>query len=75
MRLGKCKPKVWAGRLAVSDMLVKCWQYLKENGNQAPLQDPEVSAVRAVIFLLDAQKHPEQCDIVDHFEFLSDAGQ
>ena len=55
---------------SVTDMLVKCWQYLKENHEHAPLNDPVVSAIRAVIFPLDAQKHPEKRDIVDHLSFF-----
>jgi hypothetical protein len=55
---------------SVTDMLVKCWQYLKENYNQASPDDPVVSAIRAVIFPLTAQKDPQQRDIVDHLSLF-----
>jgi hypothetical protein len=51
---------------SVIDMLIKCWQYLAENHKHTPMDDPAVNAIRAVIFPLDAQKNPEERNIVDH---------
>ena len=48
------------------DMRIKCWQYLDENHKHAPLHDPVVSAIRAVIFSLQAQQTPEERNFVDH---------
>lgn len=45
---------------SVAQMLTKCWQYLDENHCHQPLTVPAVSALRAVICVLDAQKNPRQ---------------
>jgi hypothetical protein len=54
----------------VEELLVRCWRYLEENHKNAPLEDPTVSAFRAVICILHAQKHPEERAIVDHLSFF-----
>jgi len=54
----------------VDELLVQCWQYLEENHGNAPVEDPTVSAFRAVICILYAQKHPEERDIADHLSFF-----
>ena len=62
-----------AGRISVrtvSEMLVKCWEYLKEHHPGVLFEHPEVAALRAVICLLHAQKHPQACNIVDHLSFF-----
>jgi len=50
----------------VSEVLVGSWQYLDQHYPAAPLSDPNVSGIQAVIFLLHAVLHPEESDIVDH---------
>jgi hypothetical protein len=59
----------FAGRVkiqAVSDMLVKCWHHIDENYKGVDSRHAEVSAIRAVIFPLDAQRHTNERDIVDY---------
>jgi hypothetical protein len=55
---------------SVVDMTVKCWKYLDENHGHQPLDDPLVSAIRAVIFPLSAQRTPAERDLVDHLSFF-----
>lgn len=59
-----------ASLVSVTEMLARCWKYLRMAYPEAPLNDPSVSAIRAVIFPLDAQKHPENLNIVDHLSFF-----
>jgi hypothetical protein len=68
-----CVTEYLAGQLtlqSVTDMRIKCWQYLDENYKHAPLDDPMVSAVRAVICPLHAQQNPDERNIVDHLSFF-----
>jgi hypothetical protein len=51
-------------------MGAKCWQYLNENYKHVSLKDPVVSAIRAVIFPLHAQQHPDDHNVVDHLSFF-----
>jgi len=55
---------------SVTKMIVQCWKYLDEKHGGREIHHPEVSAVRAVIFPLDAQKHPKDRNIVDHLSFF-----
>jgi hypothetical protein len=55
---------------SVAEMLERSWQYLRKGNRDQNFDDPEVSAIRAVIFPLDAQKNPEMRDIVDHLSFF-----
>ncbi len=54
----------------VLDALLRAWEYLKENCKNTSIEDPVVSAIRAVICALHAQKNPQQRDIVDHLSFF-----
>src|SRR5579864_2624218 len=49
---------------SVLDTLVGLWQYLDQH--ETNLSESEVSAVRAVICLVHAQKEPRTEDMVDH---------
>jgi len=61
---------------AVSDMLVKCWRYIDENYKGVDHGGAEVSAIRAVIFPLDAQRRAQERDIVDYLgSFLTFVNQ
>jgi hypothetical protein len=51
---------------SVEDTRARCWEYLGQNYKNTSIEDPVVSAIRAVIFPLWAQQYPEQRDIVDH---------
>ena len=51
---------------SIKEMLAKCWQYLKENRNHHPAEEPTESAIRAVIFPLTALRDFAERDIVDH---------
>lgn len=55
---------------SVTGMLEKCWEYLHENHQDQKINQPEVSAIRAVICLLHAQAHPQERDIVDQLSFF-----
>ena len=62
-----------AGRIPVKsvlDALVGLWKYLDTNHPQRGVDNLEISAIRAVIFPLDAQKSPEMRNIVDHLGFF-----
>jgi TorA maturation chaperone TorD len=57
-------------------MRVKCWQHIKDEYKGIDDSNPEVSAIRAVIFALGAHREAEQRDIVDHLScFLSFVNQ
>jgi hypothetical protein len=61
---------------AVSEMLVKCWHHIDENYKGVDSCHVEVSAIRAVIFPLDAQRRAHERDIVDYLEsFLTFVNQ
>jgi len=55
---------------AVNDMRVRCWEHIAEHYKGVEASNPEVSAIRAVIFPLGAQREAEQRDIVDHLSFF-----
>lgn len=55
---------------SIIDMRIKCLQFLEDNYRNAPLNDPVVSAVRAVVFPLYAQQDPDERDVVDHLGFF-----
>jgi len=62
-----------AGRTSlesVSEMRLQCWQYLRQHYPGVLFKHSEVNAIRAVIFLLHAQEHPEDRNIVDHLSFF-----
>jgi hypothetical protein len=61
------------GRVSLETVVrakVACWEFLGGAHKDAPLTDPIVAAVRAVIFPLEAQRVPQERDIVDHLAFF-----
>jgi hypothetical protein len=62
----------------IDEMAVRCWRYLDENYKGADSALAEVSAVRAVIFPLNAHRHVHkgEHDIVDYLSsFLTFVNQ
>jgi|ERR1043166_8204008 hypothetical protein len=61
---------------AVNDMLVECWRRIDEDYKGVDARNSEVSAIRAVIFPLNAQRRGQERDIVDHLSsFLTFVNQ
>ncbi len=50
----------------VSDMLARLWRHIDENHKGVDIRHVEMSAIRAVIFPLDAQRRAQERDIVDY---------
>ena len=69
----------FAGRVkieAVSEILVKSWHHIDKNYKGVDNRHVEVSAIRAVIFPLDAQRRARERDIVDYLgSFLTFVNQ
>lgn len=56
---------------SVSDAYEACWKELSRGHREMQLDDPDVSAIRAVICILYQQQHPESEDFLDSQTFFS----
>lgn len=70
LRVARGYPAERATLDAVVEMLDRCWLYLDEQYRGKDLSDPEVSAIRAAIFILFDLQHPEEFEIVDSLSFF-----
>ena len=62
-----------AGRVSmqsVREAMQRCWEDLQKGHREMRLDDPQVSAVRAVICVLQRQLEPESDDFLDFTSFF-----
>ena len=64
-----------AGRNPVEEVTaaaVKCWRELDDKYKGKDVDVPDVAAIRAVIFLLDSLRNPNEKDIFDRLRYFLD---